>query len=267
VEHGFPTLPAGCHIELDRVVSQLVLANVRRSLRIPWRSLAEELRHFGDCSLADFLDETGLDVGDLYRTRRGGWAALRRFAGMDDRPPGPDDERLSGAIGRMLHLDDPERLAILRELLAEHSPPQLLRVQGRRRRLTTMLHFALWGANEPVSSLEASLRRLWNNAGRREELLSLADVLFDRIRRVTMPLDSAAHVPLHVHARYSRDEALAAFGVSNPGTVRQGVKWLEAERADLFFVTLRKTEAHYSPTTMYNDHPGTVSMGIAEHDD
>jgi superfamily II DNA or RNA helicase len=260
VERGFPTLPAGCHIELDRVVSDLVLANVRRSLRIPWRALAEELRQRGDCSLTDFLAETGLEVGDLYRIRRGGWVALRRLAGLDDRSAGPHDERLSGAIGRMLHLDDPERLAFLRELLAGHIPPELQRVDARIRRLAAMLHFALWGANEPASNLEQSLRRIWDNAGRREELLLLADVLYDGIRRVTTPLDTTGHVPLHVHARYSRDEALAAFGVTNPGTVRQGVKWVEAERADLFFVTLRKTEAHYSPTTMYNDRAITPEL-------
>jgi len=77
---------------------------------------------------------------------------------------------------------------------------------------------------------------------------------------VTTALDPAGRVPLHVHARYSRDEALAAFGVDNPGSVRQGVKWVENEGADVFFVTLRKTERHYSPTTMYNDRAITPSL-------
>ena len=36
-------------------------------------------------------------------------------------------------------------------------------------------------------------------------------------------------------------------------TLREGVKWLPDERADLFFVTLVKSEEHYSPTTMYAD--------------
>ena len=81
----------------------------------------------------------------------------------------------------------------------------------------------------------------------------MIDVLRRRLRRVTTPLQPQGSVPVHVHARYSRDEALTAFGVDKPGTVRQGVKWAEAEQADLFFVTLRKTEKHYSPATMYQD--------------
>jgi len=63
-----------------------------------------------------------------------------------------------------------------------------------------------------------------------------------------------------VHARYSRDEACAAFGIADPSTVREGVKWVPDEQADLFFVTLTKTERHYSPTTMYADRAITPEV-------
>jgi uncharacterized protein DUF3427 len=35
--------------------------------------------------------------------------------------------------------------------------------------------------------------------------------------------------------------------------VQGGVRWFPDENADVFFVTLNKTERHYSPTTMYAD--------------
>lgn len=123
-----------------------------------------------------------------------------------------------------------------------------------------MLHFSLWGANEPASEIEAGLERLWTNPSRRQELLELSTLLHDRIRRITRPAVPAGSIPLHVHGRYSRDEALAAFGVDNPGSVRQGVKWVEDEQADVFFVTLRKTEKQYSPTTMYQDRAITPEL-------
>jgi superfamily II DNA or RNA helicase len=260
VDHGFPTLPPGCHIDLDRVAADLVLRNVQSSLRINWQGLVAELRRVGDVSLKTFLEETGLDVDDVYRRRRGGWAGLRRRAGLDDRPPESDDDRLSGAIGRMLHIDDLERLTFLREVLGSPEPPSVDSIDDRAGRLLLMLHFSLWGANEAVSEIQPGLRRLWANPGRREELLELSTLLHERIRRVTRPVHPAGRVPLHAHARYSRDEALAAFGVENPGSVRQGVKWVEPEQADVFFVTLRKTEKHYSPTTMYQDRAITPEL-------
>lgn len=81
IAEGFPTLPAGCRIELDRVATDLVLDNVRSSLRINWQSLATELKRLGDCSLPEFLANAGVTLDDLYRRSRGGWTDLRRRAG------------------------------------------------------------------------------------------------------------------------------------------------------------------------------------------
>ena len=260
LERGFPTLPAGCHIELDRVTTELVLRNVRSSLRIDWRGLVAELRRVGDRPLDEFLEETGLDLDDIYRRRRGGWAGLRRQAGLEQRPPTTDDDRLAAAIGRMLHLDDQERLGLPRGVLGQPHPPALSLVSRREQRLLSMLHFSLWGAGSSLDQMPDGFRRLWDNPGRLQELNEVAELLQRRIHRVTRPVDAEASVPLQIHARYSRDEALAAFGVDNPASVRQGVKWVEEERADVFFVTLRKTERHYSPTTMYQDRAISPSL-------
>jgi superfamily II DNA or RNA helicase len=260
IERGFPILPAGCHIEFDRVATDVVLQNVRSSLRIDWNGLATELRRLGDRSLAAFLEDTGLDLDDVYRRRRGGWAGLRRLAGLDRYSEEPEDDQLARAIGRMLHLDDPERLGFLARMLDEPHPPNTEAVSERERRLLSMLHFSLWGPSTPLDKMGNRLERLWLNRARRIELLQLVEVLLNRIRRVVQPLDPSGRIPLYIHAQYSRDEALAAFGVENPGSVRQGVKWVENELADLFFVTLRKTERHYSPTTMYQDRAISPSL-------
>ena len=77
---------------------------------------------------------------------------------------------------------------------------------------------------------------------------------------MSRPVDPTGRLPLRVHARYSRDEACAAFGIADPSTVREGMKWVPDEAADLFFVTLTKTEQHYSPTTMYADRAITPEL-------
>ena len=247
VEHDFPTLPAGCHIQLDRIAKQLVLANVRGALRLRRADLAAELRRLGDIGLADFLADTGLELEDIYRRRSGGgWAGLRRLAELDSAEVGPDDARLGAAIGRMLHLDDAARIDALL-LLADGVAPI-----GR---IEQLLHIALWGK---LVSVEDGVQQLQANPQRCAELRQVGHILRSRIRRVTRPADSA--VPLRVHARYSRDEACVAFGIADPSTVREGVKWVPDERSDLLFVTLTKTERHYSPTTMYQDRAITPDL-------
>ncbi|MDP9864800.1 MULTISPECIES: DEAD/DEAH box helicase [Streptosporangium] len=232
-----PTLPAGCHLQLDSVVTEMVLANVRRALRLPWKDLVTELRSMPEISLAGFLEETGLELEDLYRSAKGGWAELRRRA--ENRPVVEDDadRKLGRAIGRLLHVDDPVRLALLRDDSTDDQ------------RLLAMLHVALLGGDVPFDSGKGVLNLLEIHPQRREELREVASILEERMHRVTMEV---AGLPLRLHARYAKNEALAAFGVDRPGNVREGVKWVPEAEADVFFVTLRKSKG-FSPTTMYND--------------
>ncbi|WP_138732040.1 DUF3427 domain-containing protein [Modestobacter excelsi] len=253
VEQEFPNLPAGCHIELDRVAQRIVLDNIKQSLTVSWKGLVNEAKTQQGPSMSAFLEESGVELEDLYRGNRRSWLDLKRAAGWDDAEPGEDDRALGGAFGRMLHIDDLERLRFLRVLTQQGAAP--LDATERVRRMAAMLHFSLYGARTPFSTVEETLTRLLANAGRPEELLELSGVLQDRIHRVAPALELAGPRPLHVHARYSRDEALAAFGMDDlNGTWGSGVRWVPGDQADVFFVTLVKTEAHFSPTTMYADH-------------
>ncbi|MEW2381458.1 DUF3427 domain-containing protein [Micromonospora sp. NPDC047707] len=250
VRDDFPSLPSGCHIQLDRVAKGIVLANLKSAMPTSKTGLTRELRLLGDVSLAEFLREAGVEIEDVYRSASiGGWAGLRRLAGLEVSSGGPDDRELGRAIGRMLHLDDPDRLGLLARVAAGERPEV-----GR---LWDLLHFDLWGPNAPLAERAERLSRLWAEPARCAELRQVAEVLRDRIHRVTAPVDG---LPLHVHARYSRNEACAAFGMPNPGSLREGVKWLPDAQADLSFVTLVKSEEHYSPTTMYADRAITETL-------
>ncbi|MFI1192348.1 DUF3427 domain-containing protein [Micromonospora sp. NPDC020750] len=248
VEQDFPSLPSGCHVELDRVAKEVVLSNLKSAMPTSKKGLVAELRQLGDVSLGTFLRETGLEIEDVYRSASvGGWTGLRRLAGLEASTPGSDDRELGRAVGRMLHLDDVDRLDLLARVAAGERP-----AAGR---LWDMLHFDLWGPNASLASRDERVARLWAEPARCVELRQVAEVLRERIHRVTMRAGA-----LRVHARYSRNEACAAFGMPNPGSLREGVKWLESERADLFFVTLVKSEQHYSPTTMYADRAITERL-------
>ena len=60
--------------------------------------------------------------------------------------------------------------------------------------------------------------------------------------------------PLDLHCSYTRDQLMVALDFMKPSTVREGVKWLEDKKLDVFFITLNKSDKEYSPTTMYNDY-------------
>ena len=260
IEERFPFLPSGCHVELDRQSEEIVLGNLRDAARLTqWRSMVDDLRQLRQASLDDFLRETNRPPTDVYRRPDYSWTRLRRDAGLSvPGATGADEERdLLRALRRMLHIDDPERVRIYRELLTAARPPRPTEIDERLRRLLLMLHYDLWGTRRTFPDLDSSLRALWRNEAVRQELHDMLGVLDARSETLTRPSNLAPEIPLHVHATYSRDEILGAYGEGSPDRppqFREGVRHVESASTDLLLVTLRKTERDYSPTTLYRDY-------------
>ena len=63
----------------------------------------DELRSLGDVTLAEYLDHTGLELADVYSSNHG-WSEMRRDAGFEAAPPGPNERSLLRAVGRLLLL-------------------------------------------------------------------------------------------------------------------------------------------------------------------
>ncbi len=261
IERGFPSLPSGCSIQLDRQSREAVLKNIQDALGLGRRGLIEDLRELtrqrGEVDLQTFLEESGIDLEDLYS---GGWCwtRLRREAGLQPGEPDEGELRIERALSRMLHLDDAWRIGGLRALLAHGSPPEADADDALQR----MLYMLLGYVRAPLSGMQAAWDHLWDRGWLRDELLALLTLLDDRSRRLTFPLEGRlASVPLRVHGTYTLDETMAAFDERNrKGGVKRiqtGVYYLRRFEADLFFVTLEKSERHYSPTTLYNDYPIT----------
>ena len=76
IEAGFPYLPPGCAMQLDRKAQEVVLANIRHSIGAGQRWLQQELAAMGaGTTVGEFLREAGVEPVDLYRV--GGGASPR----------------------------------------------------------------------------------------------------------------------------------------------------------------------------------------------
>lgn len=263
VRDGFPFLPAGCHMELDPVASALVLDNLRAALPSQWRAKAEELRQIaaeapgGRVDLRSFLERSGLELEDVYAGSRG-WSDLRAEAGLPLAPAGPHEAQLRRGCGRLLHVDDFERIESYRAFLRRTRAPVPAELAPRERRLLRMLVASVADKAFRKGTSEAEgVRALWEHQQVLAELSDLLDVLSERVDHVHPPLAGFPAVPLQVHARYTRIEIFAAFGIGEGAKVapwQSGVHWAESAAADLFAFTLDKTSGRFSPTTRYRDY-------------
>jgi len=260
VQGGFPFLPAGCHLELDAVAKEHVLANLREALPTRWSAKADELRQLARSSpsvgLATFLTETGLELDDVY-TGKYCWSDLQAAAGLPVLPAGPHEDTLRRACGRLLHVDDRVRIDAWREWLT--SPTATPRDRSPRRlRLLRMLAASVADqALEKDTSLDDALSLLHAHPQVCAELVELLDILASRIEHVHPASAARPDLPLAVHARYTRIEILAALGIGEPAAHvppwQSGVYWAKEAEADLLAFTLDKTSGQFSPSTSYKD--------------
>lgn len=257
VESGFPFMPAGSQIVLDEATQAEVLGHVRSQVTSTQRQLTAELRAHPTDSLSTFLDDSGAELADVIRGNRS-WTALRRRAGLNVPASAPGEEQLLKRVRAFAHVDDPDRAeAYLRWV---DDAPDYESADRDMQEFGRMLFFSLWPDGGGFDSYAQGLSSLHLQHNLRNDLREVLHIAFARSAHVTTRMTGTlSDLPLRVHGRYSREEALSALRYASldgpkPNSFQQGVLYSPGARSDAFFVTLRKSEADYSPTTMYRDY-------------
>jgi hypothetical protein len=251
-------------MELDRVAQHIVLESVRQAVPSNWPAKVAELRTVSggkdDVTLTRYLAESGLELTDVYAQGRS-WSDLLEAADLPVAPAGPHEERLRKAIGRLLHIDDEQRIHGYQALLSSPTRPDPASMSRTEKRLLRMLLASVSGQilTKQNSLNDASLGTVvdlvWSHPQVIIELRELLSALHDAPNHVQHT--AITDVPLQVHSRYTRIEMLAAVGdgdLAKTPDWREGVYDAKPANADLLAFTLDKTSGGFSPTTRYRDY-------------
>lgn len=261
VQLKFPFLPAGCNMQLDQKATEIVLRSLREAIPTRWPAKVDELRSLRqtipDIDLSRFLHESGLDLDDVYDGAKS-WSDLVAAAGGATHPSGPNEAVLRRAIGRLLHIDDQERIDTYLDRLNDRAPPRLQALPERERRLLHMLVAQVAaGALTKNATVQDAVDLLWAHPQVRDELRQVLAVLDARVDHLHAPLSTHPDSPLQVHARYTRIEILAAMALGTSARIaawQSGVYEAKEANAELFAFTLDKSSGGFSPTTRYRDY-------------
>lgn len=258
VKQGFPLLPSGCHVALDRVAREQVLASLQRSLRGGINKLTADARALAaqlgpDFTLQQFLDASGRELHEVF-TAKYGWSRIRRAAGLESAPELADEHDLSTRLRHTLHLDDPARLRFYQAWLGA---PEGRPFTETERRWLLMLAYQLFEHRSKCFTPTEFDAFIKQHPVIVAEMQGLFAVLQDRIDLVSTAAYPIPEWPLAVHRQYLRRELLTAVGrwheTAKPDS-REGVVVLNDDKTEILLVTLDKGEKRFSPTTSYEDY-------------
>lgn len=261
VERDFPHLPLGCSIVLEKKAKDVILKNIRSATQLNRNQLVTKIANFRHqtnlpLSLKNFITFHNIPLQAIYR--RGTWSRLCRLAKqLDDLSPINDEETMRTILKKWLCCNSFSYLSFILKLARQNFEVELNTLSDHEKLMLTMLHYDFWQSPGGADNLAVSIARIGRNEELVGEITELLELVIDRIAHIEMDVDLPFVQPLKVHSRYSREQILAAFGESTferKSSNREGVVNLEAKNAELLLITLEKTEANYSPTTLYNDY-------------
>lgn len=267
IESGFPTAPPGTSIKFDRVAADRVLRNIRKVTSGNKRRISALTKEVGTTDLRAFLDESGFDIVDVYKSNGSSWTRYLRDAGLLPQPSDHSsvEKMLLSRIPAFLHVNDHARAEAYRRILNDSSL-DTRKLTHADRLYARMLIFNVWGPSikqSPASEAEAvDILRSYPQFV--SELTQVLNLVEDSSRIVPALLDEAiGQGVLYTHASYSLGELIAVLD-NQPlsqinGLPREGVKHFEHLSTDLLLVTLVK-DTSVSKSTNYHDYPISESL-------
>lgn len=259
IKDGFVSLPKGCYIQLERKATEYILNNIRSSFGVK-AGLVSRLATFTEDSelpltLANFTAYYHLDVRSIYKC--GSFSRLCVLAAVRDDFVEPLEEVLTKAFPRICAIDSRRWINFLLKVFSDLDDLDFETLSGAEQQMLQMFQFTVW--QKPVekcgfTSLKEGLLQIKSSPVLCAELIELLQYNLNHIDFIDEPVDLGFDCPLDLHCTYTRDQILVAMDFMKPATVREGVKYLPEKSADIFFVTLNKSDKDYSPTTMYNDY-------------
>ena len=263
IKQGFPILPKGCYIKLEKQAERYILENIRQSISTK-KAMVQRIKTFKEdtgreLTLANFLNHYNLDPSVLYRDKgkKSSFARLCVEAGMRDDFHESVEETVTQALPRLSYLDSRRLLRFFLDNLPQVCGKTAADYTSLDLCMWQMLQFTIWKksyAECQFNDLLDGFREIAHSPVMLEEIMGLLRYKYDKIDFIDEAVEIGYDCPLDVYCSYSRDQILTALGFMKPDSMREGVKYLEEKKTDLLFVTLNKADKDYSPTTMYNDY-------------
>ncbi len=262
IEDEFPHLPLGCSIVLERKAKEIILKNIREATEFRRPQLVQKIKSFkhhssSSLNLNNFLKFHHLEIQQVYK--KGSWNRLCAEAGVIKDFSEPNEKEITNFISsRLINCNSVSYLKFIKNLCQSNFSN--LNFSENERLNALMFHYDIWQKSGPdcnFNDLQESLHQISKNPRMIDEILEVVEILMEEIDFVEKPIELGFEFPLKIHSRYNRNQILVAirrhkFKKAKPS--REGASYEKSINTEALFVTLKKSDKDYSPTTMYEDY-------------
>lgn len=267
IEDDFPHLPLGCSIILEKQAKQTILRNITQATSHHRRQIIQKIQQFEHATtlpltLNNFTKLYNIPLPYIYK--RDNWKRLCQEAGKIDSFESDNEKEILSAIrNKWLSTNSMSYFSFILKIAKQGFNININAFDDAEKKMLLMLHYDVWQTAGGFDSLEESIRAIGANKVLVEEIIEFLEILIDRIDFKECDIHLPYSQPLKVHARYTRDQIIAAFGFSSfewKYPSREGVAFNEELNTELLFINLIKSEENFSPTTMYDDYAVTETQ-------
>jgi superfamily II DNA or RNA helicase len=251
IESDMPYLPAGCLVHLEKQAKEHVLQNITSATNaLRGNRLQQELRNLRESvGLKEMLEFLNLESPDEIYQRGLPHLLLAEAHGTLESANTPSyAQHLAKGFRRLALMDD---MTIVTDGLEY--------LNGNKARLSEsnlLLQSAMWGDKRP-NNLQEALKFIDARPGLKHDLRELLSWLLEHSVPHAAQRIPDMTGPLSLHASYTREQILLALGIGSfekPFFLNAGVMDVKNRKLDLFFADINKSEADFSPTTMFEDY-------------
>jgi superfamily II DNA or RNA helicase len=260
IEDGFSNLPRGCYIELEKYAKSYILENLKQTDNSK-KVLIEHVRTFEadtglPLTLENFLTEYDLSLYDFYQNGGGrSLYRLKKWAGLIPGSKDVDDKIYSMLTG-LFHINSVRLLDYwIRYIKGDHSIRSTAELLMRN-----MLYYTFYKKHPKkmgFSSIDAGIEAVLHEPFVKSEVLEILDYNRRHVGFVAGANEYSFICPLDLHCQYNTNQIMAAFGLfseTESPEFREGVKYFDNWKTDIFLINLKKSLKDFSPSTMYEDY-------------
>ncbi len=267
IEDGFPHLPLGCAIVLEKKTKDIILENIKRATSLNINQIISKIRNFKyqttlPFSLKNFIDFNNIPIETIYK--KDSWSRLCQKAGIfEDFDINNEKEIHSAISNKWLTTKSLSYFKFILNLAKGEFKIEISDFTENEKTMLLMLHYDVWQKHGGFNSLQDSIREIGKNKILLSELIEVLEILIDQIDFLESDIILPYEQPLKLHARYTRDQILVAFKLSTfdkKSSNREGCAENKDLNTEVLFVDLIKSEEDFSPTTMYDDYAISESL-------